>query len=150
MVLDISLLNFICSVSPLDKYSTRPFLKWVRTQGCSPRMSGKIKKYLWPPSAFPQWGVPQMPGNKTVKQLVIFPCLTLSIIRYISRVKWSNPGKEVAPFSTPRVILDDYYYNYGIMCFMYEGCSKRSKPFFKSRREQNIFILATHDHFLQN
>ena len=25
------------------------------------------------------------------------PCLTLSIIRYVSRVKWSNPGKGVAP-----------------------------------------------------
>ena len=24
------------------------------------------------------------------------PCLTLSIIKYISRVKWSNPGKGVA------------------------------------------------------
>ena len=30
------------------------------------------------------------------------PCLTLSIIRYASRVKWSNPGKEVAPFPSPR------------------------------------------------
>ena len=29
------------------------------------------------------------------------PYLALSIIRYGSRVKWSNPGKEVAPFSTP-------------------------------------------------
>ena len=29
------------------------------------------------------------------------PCLTLSIIRYVSRVKWSNPGKEVAPSPTP-------------------------------------------------
>ena len=29
------------------------------------------------------------------------PCLTLSIIRYGSRVKWSNPGKEVAPSPTP-------------------------------------------------
>ena len=28
-------------------------------------------------------------------------CLTLSIIRYISRVKWCNPGKGVAPFPTP-------------------------------------------------
>ena len=28
--------------------------------------------------------------------------LTLSIIRYGSRVKWSNPGKGVAPFPTPR------------------------------------------------
>ena len=30
------------------------------------------------------------------------PCLTLSIIRYGSRVKWSNPGKVVAPTPTPR------------------------------------------------
>ena len=30
------------------------------------------------------------------------PCLTLSNIRYVSRVKWSNPGKGVAPSPTPR------------------------------------------------
>ena len=30
------------------------------------------------------------------------PCLTLSIIRYGSRVKWSNPGKGVVPSPTPR------------------------------------------------
>ena len=30
------------------------------------------------------------------------PCITLSIIRYGSRVKWSNPGKRVAPSPTPR------------------------------------------------
>ena len=29
------------------------------------------------------------------------PCLTLSMIRYRSRVKWSNPRKWVAPFPTP-------------------------------------------------
>ena len=29
------------------------------------------------------------------------PCLTLSIIRYGSSVKWSNPGKGVAPSPTP-------------------------------------------------
>ena len=29
------------------------------------------------------------------------PCLALSIIRYGSRVKWSNPGKGVAPSPTP-------------------------------------------------
>ena len=28
------------------------------------------------------------------------PCLTLSIIRYGSKVKWSNPGKRVAPSPT--------------------------------------------------
>ena len=30
------------------------------------------------------------------------PHLTLSIIRYKSRVKWSNSRKDVAPFPTPR------------------------------------------------
>ena len=29
------------------------------------------------------------------------PCLTPSLIRYGSRVNWINPGKGVAPFSTP-------------------------------------------------
>ena len=29
------------------------------------------------------------------------PCLTLNIIRYRSRVKWSNPGKGVVPSPTP-------------------------------------------------
>ena len=30
------------------------------------------------------------------KWYLIPPCLTFSIIRYVSRVKWSNPGKRVA------------------------------------------------------
>ena len=36
------------------------------------------------------------------KWYLIPPCLTLSIIRYRSRVKWSNPGKGVGPFPTRR------------------------------------------------
>ena len=39
------------------------------------------------------------------KWYLMLPCLTLSIIRYGSRVKWSNPGKGVAPFPTPRWVL---------------------------------------------
>ena len=35
------------------------------------------------------------------KWYLIPPCLTLSIIKYVSRVKWSNPGKGVAPFPKP-------------------------------------------------
>ena len=34
------------------------------------------------------------------KWFFIQPCLTLHIIRYGARVKWSNPGKEVAPSPT--------------------------------------------------
>ena len=36
------------------------------------------------------------------KWYLIPPCLTLSNIRYVSRVKWRNPGKGVAAFPTPR------------------------------------------------
>ena len=36
------------------------------------------------------------------KWCLIPPCLTLTNIRYVSRVKWSNPGKGVAPSPTPR------------------------------------------------
>ena len=36
------------------------------------------------------------------KWYLIPPCLTLSYIKYISRVKWSNPGKGVVPSSTPQ------------------------------------------------
>ena len=33
---------------------------------------------------------------------MIPPCLILSNIRYLSRVKWSNPGKGVVPSPSPR------------------------------------------------
>ena len=40
--------------------------------------------------------------SKTQKWYLMPPCLTLSIIRYGSRVKWSNPRKGIAPSPTPR------------------------------------------------
>ena len=46
-----------------------------------------------------------IPGRvipKTLKQYLILPCLTLSNIRYVSRVKWCNPGKGAAPSPTPQ------------------------------------------------
>ena len=39
--------------------------------------------------------------QRLLKWYLIPPCLTLSNIRYISRVKWSNPGKGVAPSPAP-------------------------------------------------
>ena len=42
------------------------------------------------------------PMSCRTKNFTWYLYLTLSIIRYVSRVKWSNPGKGVAPFSTPR------------------------------------------------
>ena len=38
------------------------------------------------------------------KWYLIYPCLTLSITRYISRVKWNNPRKGVMPFPTLRIV----------------------------------------------
>ena len=40
--------------------------------------------------------------QRHLKWYLIPPCLTLSNIKYVSRVKWSNSGKVVAPFLTPR------------------------------------------------
>ena len=40
--------------------------------------------------------------QRLLKWYLIPPCLTLSNIKYVSRVKWSNPGKGVVLFPTPR------------------------------------------------
>ena len=44
--------------------------------------------------------------QRFLKWYLIPPCLTLSNIRYVSRVKWSNPGKGVAPSPTPQCNSD--------------------------------------------
>ena len=43
-----------------------------------------------------------IPGHVIPKWYLIPPYLTLSNMRYVSRVKWSNQGKGVAPFPTPQ------------------------------------------------
>ena len=43
-----------------------------------------------------------IPGRVIPKTLkMALPCLTLSNIKYVSRIKWSNPRKGVAPSPTP-------------------------------------------------
>ena len=47
------------------------------------------------------WVQSQVESYQRLKKWYLMPpCLTLSIIRYRSRVKWSNPGKGVAPSPT--------------------------------------------------
>ena len=41
--------------------------------------------------------IPGLVIPKILKWYLISPCLTLSNIKYVSRVEWSNPGKEIAP-----------------------------------------------------
>ena len=54
------------------------------------------------PLAWETWVQFQVESYQRLKKWYLMPhCLTLSIIRYGSRVKWSNPGKGVAPSLTP-------------------------------------------------
>ena len=72
-----------------------------------------------------------VPGRvipKTKKWYLMPPCLTLSIIRYGSRVKWSNPGKGLAPFITP-------------WCRSYRNRSLRVTLNYSHQQQQQIYIL---------
>ena len=47
------------------------------------------------------WVQTQVMSYQRLEKWYLIPlCLTLSNIRYVSRVKWSNPGKGVAPSPT--------------------------------------------------
>ena len=101
------------SVPPSDKYSTRPFLKWVRTQGYSPYASGKIQKYPQP-RVHPAKGHPQTPGNKqqTIRQIIgelklvfqntaLFCCIAvLNKYTHLMTSKWHH--KEIEWWSGRR------------------------------------------------
>ena len=65
----------------------------------------KYKGTLFRVSANGPGDLGSMPGRviPKVQNWYLMPsCLTLSIIRYGSRVKWVNPAKGVGPFPTPR------------------------------------------------
>ena len=49
------------------------------------------------------WVQSQISSYQRLEKWYLIPlCLTVSNIRYVSRVKWSNLGKGVAPSPTPR------------------------------------------------
>ena len=50
-------------VPPTLEYGTRPFLRWVQSQGRSPHASGKAKN-TFGSVGIPLFGAPQVPGNK--------------------------------------------------------------------------------------
>ena len=72
---------------------------------------------------------------------MIPPCLTLSNIRYISRVKWSNPGKEVAPSST---LWCSSYWKGSLLVALNNGCQIYLLYFtslmIAAKQEDSIFI----------
>ena len=84
--------------------------KILNTHGTSSKLPWKFKsKNVWDglmSSMFvnclgDQSSIPGRVMPKTQKWYWIPPCLTLSIIRSGSKVKWSNPGNGVVPSSTP-------------------------------------------------
>ena len=65
------------------------------------------------------------------------PCLTLSNIWYVSRVKWSNPGKGVASFPTPQC---SSYWKRSLLVALDYGCQLYASsiyPIFPLRMEWN-------------
>ena len=69
--------------------------------------------------------------QRLYKWYLIPPCLALSNIRYVSRVKWSNPEKGVAPSPTPR--CRNYWKGSLLVTFNY-GCQlyfTHSRTFWK-------------------
>ena len=67
-----------------------------------PKGMNRAQRLECSPMARETWVQSQVESYQRLKKWnLIPPCLTLSIIRYGSRVKWSNPGNGVAPSPTP-------------------------------------------------
>ena len=67
---------YLFSVPPPEKYSTRPFLKWIRTQGCSPH----LRPCRHPP---PQRGRPR---GQEAKQQTIYAFIVVFVFLYLFSV----------------------------------------------------------------
>ena len=63
--------------------------------------------------------IPDRITPKTLKMVLDIFCLTLRNIRYVLRVKWSNPGKRVVPFLTP---LCSSYWKGSLLVALDYGC----------------------------
>ena len=96
---------YLPNPSAIGRCYTRSIFKWIRTI-----MNYLMLKFDWLISQVGRvftngsgdWG--SISGQvipKTQKWYGIPPCLTLDILRYVSRVKWSNPGKGAAHSPTP-------------------------------------------------
>ena len=78
--------------------------------------------------------IPSRVIPKTLKWYLIPPCLILSNIRYVSRVKWSNPGKglssplhfgvvaiEKGALWSPSTTVPNFYIYIYIYVYIYKG-----------------------------
>ena len=81
--------------------STDRLLRCITTLQCSyTRRTGRAGR-VFANGPGNQGSIPGRVILKTQKMYLMPPCLTLSIIRYGSRIKWSNPAKGLEPSPTP-------------------------------------------------
>ena len=96
------------------------------------------------------WVQSQVESYQRLKKWYLMPpCLTLTNIRYVSRVKWSNPGIGVAPSPTPwcssyrkgslRVTLD-YGRQLYFLLLLYSS-SKNRKNVSREQEKQEIYYI---------
>ena len=91
----LSLVNQFWSLTSLWITHASRSMKYIYILECSPmaretRVQSPVESY-----------------QRLKKWYLMPPCLTLSIIRYGSRIKWSNPGKGVAP--SPTYLCSSYW-----------------------------------------
>ena len=75
-------------------------LKWKNSQGVN-NNNNNLNRLVFTNGPGNPGSIPGQVIPKTLKMVLMPPYLTLSLIRYRSRVKSRNPGKGVAPFPTP-------------------------------------------------
>ena len=76
------------------------------------------------------------------KWYLIPPCFTLSIIRYVSRVKWTNPGKGVAPSPIPH--CSSYWKGSFQVALNYNRRQQQLLQIFKTMEKSEFHVLIKH------
>ena len=91
--------------SLFNSYNTEVYGRMLHQYlDCSTFLTGPLVQWIeCSPIAWETGVQSQVKSYQTLKKWFLTShCLTLSITRYLSRVKWSNPGKVVVPFPTLR------------------------------------------------
>ena len=101
------MLNWDCYIKPFNFVQTRAqaHLRMLSTNYIYIYIyTGSLSQWVeCSPMIRETWVQSQVASYQRLKKWYMIPsCLTLSNIRYVSRVKWSNPGKGLTPSPTPR------------------------------------------------
>ena len=78
---------------------------------------------------------------------MIPPCSKLSNIRYVSRIKWSNPRKGVAPFPIPQC---SRYWKGSLLVTNFTLLTYIETQFYVWKKTKGSLILWLYYYFLEN